>query len=163
MRDGFNPLLLRESDDANNYNANEDYSGAIKRFLLTPASTDIYIVKRLIVTVSDSDTNYNLFGALSALANGVRIVLETTAGTELVDLLAGTSIKTLGDFLTAGFEVLPINNSADGTTKIVQFAKTFEDLVIRGSASERLAALYHDNLVGLDGNSILAEVEKQTA
>lgn len=163
MRDGFNPLLLRESDDANNYNANEDYSGAIKRFLLAPASTDIYSVKRIIVTVQDSDTNYDKFGNLTALSNGVRLVLETSTPTELVDLLAGISVTKLADFLTAGFYLLPVNDSSDGTTKVIQFAKDFEDLIVRGPASERLAALYHDNLTGLDGNSILAEVEKQTA
>lgn len=158
MRDGFNSLLLRESDDSNNYNANEDYSAG-KRFILTPASTDIYLLKRLVVTLQDSDTDYNLFGALAALSTGVRLVLETTASAELVDLLGGMTIKKLADFLTAGFHLLPVNEASTGATRVIQFAREFDGLVVR--PGERLAAIYADNLTGLDVNTVLAEVEKQ--
>lgn len=161
MRDGYHPLLLREEDDSNNYKANEDYSAAVKRFVLAPSGSDVYLLERLIITVHDDDTDYSKFGNLVALTNGVRIVIENRdSKEELIDLLGGISIKQTSDWMTAGFSVNPMNSGA--TTKVTQLIREFErPIILRGSDRDQLAALYNDNLVGLNENNILAEIEKR--
>lgn len=162
MRDGYHPLFLREEDDADNYKANEDYSSAIKRFVLAPAGKRVYLVDRLIITIHDSDSDYNRFGDLVALTNGVRLVIENSeTKEELVDLLGGIAIKSTDDWMSAGFEVLPLNSGS--ATKVTQLVKEFKKpLILRGADNDQLAALYHDNLTGLDENNILAELEKRS-
>ena len=48
MRDGFQTLFAREEDDANNIQANEDYTSGVKRFVLPPAGSHVYLLRRLI-------------------------------------------------------------------------------------------------------------------
>lgn len=162
MRDGYHPLFLREEDDADNYKANEDYSSATKRFVLAPSGKRVYLVNRLIITIHDSDSDYNKFGDLVALTNGLRLVIENSeTGEEYVDILGGIAVKCTADFMSAGFEVQPLNSGS--STKVTQLVKEFKKpLILRGEDNDQLVALYHDDLTGLDENNILAELEKRS-
>lgn len=162
MRDGFQALFLRESDDADNFQANEDYSGGAKRFVLAPASGHTYQLERLIWTIGDDDADYNTYGNLPALVAGLRLVIETAAGEELVDLLGGATITKTEDLLMAGFEVTQLSSTA-GDRRVTQAIRDFETPpLIRGRDGDRLVVIVPaDDFSTLEIHTFLAELQKK--
>lgn len=160
MRSGYKPIFFTEVDDSTDSSANENY-GAEKKFVLAPASGLQYNINELIWTIGDDDSDYNKYGNLSALSTGIRLVLEDTDGVEIMDLLAGGSIKKTEDFLEYGFVVTPLNSGA-GDTRITQATKQFDEgeLIVR--YGERLAWIIPAaNFSTLEKHSLLAEVNRK--
>lgn len=161
MRDGLQRQLLHEVGDDAEFDAAQNYSGALTRFVLAPESNRNYLVHELTITVQDDDSDYNLYGNLAALTNGVRIVVEQEDGNvELQDLLGGVIVKKTEDWQTAGAEVTPLNSSA-GETRSTQIRLEFTPPVfVAGADGQQLAVLLHDNFSTLEGHSFLAEFDR---
>lgn len=161
MRDGHNPIFFTELADSADYTANENY-GATQRLIIAPAEGAQYFIDKLYWTIADNDSDYNMYGNMAALSTGIRLVLEDTDGNEIVDLLAGSSIKKTEDFFEIGFSITSLNSVANDI-RLTQAVKAFDSkLVVR--YGERLAwILPAVNFSGLEKHSMLADVIKKAA
>lgn len=159
--EGFNQDFLRKSTDSTRYNAIEDYSGAAVRYILAPAAGQLYRVKKLIITIQDDDGDYNKYGNLSTLSNGVQLVKETSDGTLIQALLGGVAIKKAEDWDRVADEVRERQDGSDAIRSTV-FEIVFETpVLLRADDSERLAVILNDNFSTLEGHTFFAEFEAQ--
>lgn len=141
---GYHAITLTKSTDAEQLDANEDYTGGAVRFVLEPAAGEIYELVDLAAAIHDDDSDYNKYGNLSALSpTGIRIVVEDADdNTELRDLTAGRTITKTEDWFLINWGVEPLGSSA-GATRGTRAFKTYpaEGVVINGNHNHRLAVL----------------------
>lgn len=148
--------------------ASTNYSSAVTRFVLRPTGRKVWNVYRLFVVIEDSDTDYNLFGALAALTNGITLHKERLDGstyTSLEQLLAGETIKKTEDWHRIGATLTPLNDSSAATrsTLIEIFnAKSGNEggkpIILNARFADLLAWRVNDDLSGLDGLRFGAEI-----
>lgn len=163
MQDGFHQVFLTKDADGATVQANVDASGAVQRWTLKPASTDLYRVNGLVVCIADSDADYNLYGNIAAMTNGVFLRRETDDGSVIAtvySLLGGVAVKQLTDWAKYG-RVYPINDSASATRTITVLIEFNQPLILRGDKGDQLSFILNDNLTALDGHTFLANLEKQ--
>jgi hypothetical protein len=155
--EGFNQEFLRKSTDVARYSATEDYSGAAVRYTLTPTGKQDILLHKLILTISDSDSDYNKYGNLTALTNGFSLVVEDADGTLVQSLLGGVAIKQVTHLARVAEAVEPLNDGS-GNTRLTRVEIEFEKpVVIRARDSHQLAWILNDDFSGLDDHTLLAE------
>jgi hypothetical protein len=162
MQDGFHQIFFTEDADGTTVDANVDATTP-KRWTLKPASTDLYRVSEIVVCIADSDADYNLYGNIAALANGVTLKRETTDGSTIspvYSLLGGQAVKQLSHWAKFGC-VYPINDSASATRTVTVFIKFPQPIILRGDKGDQLSFGLADDLSTLDGHTFLANLEKQ--
>lgn len=151
--------LLEYGSDPANYDASENYSSTAARFYAAAATNDnanrVLEIRELICTVEDADSDYNKYGDLTALTNGVVFRINTltdgTWGSTPTNLFR-EPVKQLTDWMKLGFAITPLNDSA-GATRCLQAVKTFPDpIVIVGSQYQVFEVYLNDNLSGLAGH-----------
>jgi hypothetical protein len=163
MQDGFHQILFTKDADGSTVQANVDASGAVQRWTLKPASTDLYRVNEIVVCIADSDADYNLYGNIAALTNGILLRRETNDGaviSTVYSLLGALAVKQLTHWGRYG-QVFPINDSASATRTVTVLIKFNQPIILRGDKGDQLSFILNDNLTGLDGHTFLANLEKQ--
>lgn len=131
----------------------QDYSASASDWYFEPLSTQVVIVKQLLIAITDNsgmlDAEYANLGA--ALTNGIDLKLFTSSGT-IADLTDGTMIKTNEDYRAL---VGPNNVEIWGTTnEIMTVNWSFKDhlnggLVLDGSQGHRLGFTANDNFTAI--------------
>lgn len=146
--------LMHDEDNAAITNANGDYSGAgEKRFVLVGEDQQWLRVHKLVLTIQDTDSDYNKYGDLTALSNGVQFQIEKKkpSGDPIVlqQLFSGLAIKKTEDMHITGGEIRPLNDGA-GATRSTQLEIAFDKpLDIYTRHFQRLAMYMNDDLQGL--------------
>lgn len=140
-------------------------------FKLAPADGELFIIRRVIVTMQDNG-NFPVggFGAGAALTNGLRIQLAQS-GTPVVGLDAG-AIKTNEGFARVAFDARPDFFGGGGTNRLMVVRYSFDrymaarwgnytgpgdGLVLHGEAGDQLLVTVNDDLTGLVAFAFTAE------
>jgi len=137
-------------------NAIGDYSGTPARFMVKTVEADLHPA-RLLIQINDADAQYNTYGNIAALTNGVLIQVERelTPGvyTFFQPLLAGIPIKQTLDWFTAGVFGVPIGDTTTGLTKGSQFVIPLpNDFVLLHAEKMVLTVYLNDDFSGLDNH-----------
>ncbi len=163
MIDGSQHIFFSEDADGATFSANGNYSAALTRFSLRPAATDSYFIDLITVCIKDDDSDYNLYGNLPALTNGVGLALERVDGSTIETLgflMDGLLIKQTDDWCKVS-EPIPLND-ATGATRASTICLKFErPIVLRGDKGDQLSFLLNDDLSGLVDHTFTARVHKQ--
>lgn len=156
------------STDSGVTDASNNYSGALTRFILRPTGRLVWNVYRVFAVIEDADTDYNLFGNLAALTNGVELHRERLIGStyeQIEQLLAGETIKKTEDWQRIGANVVPLNDSAAATrsTMVTVFdakagGHNGRPIILNARFTDLLAWHLNDDLSGLDGLRFGAEI-----
>lgn len=161
--DGFHQVFFTQDADGSTFQANVNASVTPKRYTLKPASGELYRVKQIVVCIGDSDTDYNLYGALAALTNGIYLRKEKLQGSEITttySLFGGQPVKQLSHWARFG-RVYPINDSASATRTLTVQIDLPYPIILRGDQVDQLSFYLSDDLSGLDDHTFLANLEKQ--
>jgi len=163
MIDGSQHVFFSEDADGATFSANGDYSAALTRFSLRPAATDSYFIDLITVCIKDDDSDYNLYGNLPALTNGVKLAIERVDGSTIETLgylMDGLAIKKTDDWC-AITEPIPLNDSAGATKATTIFLKFEKPFVLRGDKGQQLSFILNDDLSGLDSHTFVGRLHKQ--
>lgn len=156
------------STDSTKTEASENYSGGLVRYILKPTGRIVFNVYRLFAVIEDSDTDYNLFGALAALTTGLQLHRERVFGTtyeQVEQLMAGETIKKTEDWQRIGANVVPLNDSAAATRSTLinlfdarQGGHNGRPIILNARFSDLLAWHLNDDFSALDGLRFGADI-----
>lgn len=152
--------LSTNGDGTGTTNAIGNYTTPDVFYIEPPAAQD-YLVKRIIVQVSDASIKAGDYGALTALTNGVRVqaVLDSTT----INLDGGVAIKTNANWGSICYDVDQKSWAATPTEQslLVRFSffKFVHDaaapanmnggILLQGHRDDQLKVTLSDNLTGL--------------
>ncbi len=152
-RGGF----LTQSDSPGTINANGDYSGGgvgPKVFEIGPPSTEIWLVRRLLVYIESSSTmrpaNY---GNGSALPNGIEVVISQTDG-DPVSLTGALPIMNNGEWAAVCHDAAHVGIGVSGSDAYSMrwtFANDYGEAIrLIGARGHKLQVLLSDDLGACD-------------
>lgn len=158
-------LTLTDVSDGTTENANVNGSGTQKIWGIQPTSPNGYLVESIQIAISDTDSDYNLYGNIDVATAGTGIQIVKgykKAGKDLQILedLFGMFFKKTIDFgRIPDSEIRNINSSA--ITRLTYITLKFPNRVqLTGRHSEGIFVLINDDLRGLDEHyfSVPAEI-----
>lgn len=128
---------------------------------IAPAAGQIFRIARLIVSIEDgTGIKSGLYGALTALPNGVTITEVDDSGT-LVDFTDGVPIKTNGQWGQLCYDVDLKSWSASPTEEMVLVRYTFmragQYVRLIGDNGGQLQVNLNDNFTGLLSHRFMAQ------
>lgn len=140
--------------------AGVDYSAATARFICKPIESSALMPQELLIVIEDVNTDYNKFGNLPALTNGLRIVIENSSNVEKLDLLNGQSIKQITDVYRIGGHVEVLNDSTGATRSAqIKIPLYVGDYAVKSYGQERVAVILSDDLSALPGLYFMLDYE----
>lgn len=136
----LNGVGTQNAGNANYVSANS----SIARFLLKPDGTEI-IPLGLMIVIEDTDSDYNKFGNMSALSNGLQIRIEKSLDNTVVwDCLYGGNIKSVQTAVRLGADVEPLNDSGGATRSTTIWLPLFSQHKVHNG--EQFAVFHQDNI-----------------
>lgn len=160
------PIYFHHEDDPAQININGSETN--KNLVLVPPGDHWYQVPKLVISISDSANDVNQFGALAALPNGLKFVIDRKKpGKDPVvwqQLFAdgngnGQVFKNTQDL--NGIGKLERLTDAATAVRTVKITIDLEDIPfdVYGRQYQRLAVQLNDDFTGLDEFNILAYVK----
>ena len=121
-------------------------------FSIEPPSGKIWYLHSITVVIEDIGMNFNKYGGISELTNGVKFLIKQNGGieTEIANIVRN------GDYYTFVNELIFDSSTSDilvGKVLIKQNTGTTMKLI--GSNSEYIKAVVNDNLTGLNVHYVL--------
>ena len=152
----------RESNGLTDLNI--DFDTANDRVILQPEGTTAFKVNRIIISISDDDSDYNLFGNID-LSSGAGLVFlkeyKRPASPEPVTMqnLFGEAMKSTRQLTRMGQLQPPLNSG--GLTKLTKIIGTYEQpIILYGRHYQRIAIPMTDDLQLLEEFTIQADIEE---
>lgn len=146
---GALPLPLRRylKESGGSVEMAVDGSSTAVNFELAPGATEVFRVESIAFVVKlASAADFDKFGDLTALGNGLLVQTIDSDDSEIVDLLGGQAIKENFDLLSVGSLALKSGAGSDGLQAVITPAVPIR---LDGAASELLRVTVQDNLTGL--------------
>jgi hypothetical protein len=152
--------LTLSSDSSVVNAAGVDYSSTPARFICKPIDSSSFMPQEMLIIIEDTDTDYNKFGNLSALTNGLRVFIENSTYEQKLDLLNGQTIKQITDIYRVGGHVEVLNDSTGATrTTMIKIPLYVGDCTVKSFGSERVSVLLSDDLSALPGLYFILDYE----
>lgn len=153
-------FLSTDGQGTGTIQANGNYSTVQGEFYITPGTAHRYAIHRMLVHIQDTGPiSADEYGALTALTNGVRVVIKDGTDTEILDLLAGTTVKSNAQWGQMCYDATPstYGSGLDFVNVRWTFAKSGNPLLIQ--QNHKLSVLLDDNLSGLSAHTFLVQGE----
>lgn len=138
------PLLNGTTQNAGAVN----YNAANARFSYTPDGAAVKLLGFMMV-IEDEDSDYNKFGNVSALSNGLQLLIEETDNDVVFDVLNGGKITSVQTAFRQGASVEPLNDSSGATRSTQIFLPIFSQSVVQ--QGQRFSVLLKDDLSAVAG------------
>lgn len=134
--------------------------GSPTDFKITPASDEIYVISRLIVSLEDTvGMDADAYGNGITLTNGIAVAVKDGSG--VVDALTDPThlIKTNGAWAHYCYDTELLEWGSGNEHLVVRwtFSKSGKPLVLRGHRGEFLAVTLNDTFTGLVGHHFLVQ------
>lgn len=136
------------------FDMNVNGSSTPVNFDIFASTGKIFYVQRLTFTIIDNSINFEKFGGLSSLTNGIDI--KTKEG-GLAERPLGTGIKKNSDFYEGGLKVTLENSTKDILVLTFEFTDVNTSLKLVDSANDYIRLTVNDNLTGLDTYTMVAQ------
>lgn len=140
--------LASKANDGSTINAIADYSSVSGLFQVVPAVTEVMVITRLIVSISDADVDTTgFYGDLAALTNGI-VVRLMDGDDALIGNLTAQAIKANVDWATQchDFNVIALANGDDWITVEWIFETP---IILNGNQGTYIEVKLDDNMTGL--------------
>lgn len=145
---GFRQYLLNGSS----YSMNVDGSSTPVTFQNAPASGKIWYISSISIILEDSSMNFEKFGGISSLTNGVDWYAKENNGSE--ELLA--NIKRNGDYYGFATDIIFDSASTDIMVISINLFKSEGTMFkLIGSNSDYIKAIINDNLTSIQRFNVI--------
>jgi len=156
-----NPHLFKYLVSGATKNAVGDYSASAVDFELIPASDEVYVLYRIMITVVDVGSfDSGAYGNNITLTNGISVSIANGIEETSIDLVDGLPIKTNADWSRlAGVDVKVLDFGLGDNQLIVRwtFERAGAPITLVGDQEESLKVTLNDDFTGLVSQYFLVQ------
>lgn len=157
----FHRYLDTNGDGTGTKNAIGDYSSAEEIFYLQPPTGIVYRVARILVGIEDAALDWDFYGGMTALTNGVVLRISDDSGV-ITDLTDGVPVKKNANWGENCFDA-ELKEAPGAGNDFFQarwsYWKSGQVLRLEGTANERIEAVLNDSFTGLVNHTFKVEGE----